>query len=648
MSGQLVPRFGHAAAILDSQLWLLGGQTSSSSMSQVLGVNLTQSFSIESPPYVEKAIPTLAPTAGNGFAFSACRPLSDTLIRCLGGLEGSNAFGSSLVDLLFDIKTSKWTSTTLATGSPAPGPRYEHALAYQNGSYWMYGGASSKPGNFKDLPTGILAELWKLDLAQNTWVSVSGGQWPPALAQFTLTALRSEPHLLVMIGGVTGSNALQSMNDIWVFNTKQQAWAKYTAQGDVPLARRGHAACSLGEYIYIHGGTDSAGETLYADMVALTYDAQANSFTWRNIYIPSQSDFPYKPKYPVGRVFHQLTCTSKQLFMTFGLASSNITASPSGSVIFNGQIQPWSSINIYSIESTPPDWQAQYAPSSAAGAVYGDPVPQVTLPESIVGPTSMWTIPVIVGIACAGVAVLAACIVFACYCRSRGRKQRHAKRLSTALSTAAMVNADRPGGLAPPPPPAAYQPVGRAATPDPPPATAPMMGHASGSSSKPPLRAESFTGSVPSSYAAMLGAGPSSGQLHTGSVPSLNVLYIGPAQAHPPVMAHRPVIPVIQHADRASMRGSIASESDEEYRVAAAGGGGGEMPLRPPSAASALVMTQPHGSAPALVLGKRTSGAGIQIDRTPNHPVQSQSPVLLKDLDDANSVMSVESGIQFA
>ncbi|ORZ34878.1 hypothetical protein BCR44DRAFT_82345 [Catenaria anguillulae PL171] len=583
----LVARWGHGAVIVGPNLYLLGGRTPSGSTSQVVKVDLSKSFTVTSPPYTQRAA-DLSAKVGQGL--TQCRALSGNgntpvRIRCIGGVETAGSFGSSLTDQVFNDATPGWLQAVATTGSPMPGPRYGHGLAYSGDNYWLFGGstASPQPGEPFAPPTQLTNTMYKLDLKSNAWsqVSTASGANPPGLSQFTLTTLRSAPNLLVAIGGVLDNGNLAPMDKVWVFNTKTTAWREYSVGGQTPPARRGHASCSVGNFVYMFGGTNAAAGYFMADFTALIYDANADAFTWNPLFRPALSN--YGPggaaQYPIGRAFHQLTCATKRVFVTYGYSSQSAIDDPTvGMVVFPNSISstagPTAAMHLYDLDQAGSGgWTTTYNPPSNANDLNGDEVPSVQLPDGLdagsgsgSGSSSgFWTLPAIIGIVCAGIAVVAAIIVLFCYMRSRSRAKAANARL------ASQVNSMRPtsaGGNMPGTPAAAN----KASTP-----RYTVMGPQAplAANPSPAMPAQPSPQQPMDPYANAYSTAPSPGptmstggateymQQQQGPTPAanLNILYMGPAQGRPPVVTTRPVIPVVQRAPDSASEYSVGPGS---------------------------------------------------------------------------------------
>ncbi|KAJ3365762.1 hypothetical protein GGF32_008160 [Allomyces javanicus] len=635
MPGQTVdPRYAHSAVLANQQLYLLGGHLAGggASLSQVLSVNLTTPWVVSGGvPYVQRAVTTAAPTARNGVSLAACRAQSRSAIRCVGGLEGGDALPSELLELVYTLEDNKWTAVKGLGTRPAS--RFGHAVAVANGTMYVFGGATAVPNSLSKVPGGIMADFALLNLATNTWSTGPSGSWLPAVAQGTLTSIRAAPHLLVAIGGVTASNSLQDMRSVWVFDTKTLAWTKYHVADPPPAARRGHAACSLGEYTYIHGGTDLAGTVLYADMYALAYAATPGpSFRWIPIYAPTSSSeiSSNSMRYPGGRMLHDMTCATKQLFMSFGLGAPDATSldnsKPDGPIAFHGTVAPLSTLHVYSIEPEHVGWAESYTPLSAP--VVGDEVPSgATTTTGDDG--SGLSVPVIAGIAVACFAVVVACVVAFILYRQRHRDKQEQQEFSSAITAMQISNKPQSGTN-----PATYVDQSPAIPPAvapvlSPPATALSRGPSMAAPTRPPSRPPSR----PMSAA-------------TGDV---NILYMGPAQPYPPIVTTRPVVPVVGVVG--SMHSPPLGASPQPPpppisnvpvttpvpRRRSSGSGSMRAPSRVPTPGARASPTVPPHQAVSAAVGGGASG-----------PAPGPAPPLAKDLDDAASIASVESGIQFA
>ncbi|KAI9183253.1 hypothetical protein H9P43_004170 [Blastocladiella emersonii ATCC 22665] len=618
-SKAVAPRYGHSGLVAGTQLYLIGGRTGAAAISEVLRVDLAKSWPVSSPAYSMRAADNAAPS---GLSGSGCRSLAKDHVRCLGGVETSGTLGSGMLDLIYSDATGKWTAgTSTAPASGGPGPRIGHGVAYANGGYYVFGGSKTASNTVLGVPGPGTNELWKLDLATNAWTqyAVSGG--PPGLTQFTFTALRENQNLLTVVGGVRADGTLHPMNEVWVYNVSNNSWKLYQATGVPPVARRGHATCSIGNFVYMFGGTNTDNSAFYADMSALVFDKEKDSFTWNPVYRPAAANYDANRAdaavYPVGRAFHQLTCAARHVFVSFGYSSLQVRdVADLGMAVFDGAAgaNPIAAMHLYdfsSITEATTGWTAQYSPPDAS-LIFGDVVPTVALPNGTAGgnATTFWTVPVIVGIACAGVALLMAAALVAWYCRNRSRKAKDNRRLSDAVSAARFRTTNA----------SANNNVGAASTKVNVAATSPQLGSngpqfgLSGPTA-PLAAAASSAGTMGASTLASGGAGvahnmysqpqqqqapaqldygydayqmdmadpyqqqqqaqpmqqqrPNSAGHPTMTTPAtnLNILYMGPAKSHPPVVTTRPVIPVI-HRDSASVSdygaGSAAAGVDAE------------------------------------------------------------------------------------
>ncbi|KAI9217122.1 hypothetical protein BC828DRAFT_271630 [Blastocladiella britannica] len=301
-SQPVVPRYGHQALVVDQYMYLIGGRTAkpsssapptvatSSPLSQLLRLDLSKSFAVTNPPYLTRTgdvTSTAAASSLGSLALSSCRPLGavgadrSAVLRCMGGVDGTGQLPSSgnMADVMYFDADPKWAASN-PTGLLPP-PRTGHAVTFANGAYFLFGGSSAPSVAASPMaPVQSLAnDMYKLNLASNVWEGVQG-LGPGARAQFSMTSLRSQPNLLVAVGGVGAAGGLASMSDVWVFNSQIGTWKLYQATGTSPQPRRGHSACSIGEFIYVQGGTNAQGSVVYADMSALIYSSTTDSFRY--------------------------------------------------------------------------------------------------------------------------------------------------------------------------------------------------------------------------------------------------------------------------------------------------------------------------------------------------------------------------------
>ncbi|KAL7751275.1 hypothetical protein RI367_003134 [Sorochytrium milnesiophthora] len=557
---QVPARSKHNVVLLNKELYFINGLDDSLN---VLGNTLSvavgsgASFSQATAPYRLRSS-----DPGNAFSASQCHPYNANQIRCIGGTNQPQAVPGSMVDLVFDRVANKWSSAPSLSTQTAPSSRYDHRMAYNNQTYFLYGGSTSAPPASELGPsTPADTSMWALDLQANAWQEIksAGAAPPPGLSQFTLTSLRSATNLLIAIGGIDQTGAMNPMSKISVFDTQALTWTSYTAGGDVPSDRRGHAACSVGEFTYVYGGADPAGAALYSDLRALVYKKDAadpsTMFTWKKIFVPTatQSGASSNWVIPSGRAFHQLTCLEgiNMIMASYGTTSTQVLATlPDGTVTFDANKGKTQDFSVYMYDITKMAWTGQLQGSSNPG---DERVPTVTSAAATTTNNGKGiSLAVIIAIAVASVIVFMFIVCALCYIQARSRRRRRDR--ARIPSFVPLSGAD-PRKSGPPAMSGGQTRLLATSMPMRDSAAAldtseddfitPINGY--GQHDSHILAPRPMAPLAPGTFGPpMLGVG------FTGPSPpppnggNLNILYMGPAQPRAPVVTSRPVIPIVQ------------------------------------------------------------------------------------------------------
>jgi len=115
---------------------------------------------------------------------------------------------------VFDLKSELWTDVAPVT---TPAPRAGQTLTFDSARRvtWMFGGAiNGQPTN----------ELWQYDARANTWAQVAASGEGPSPRRFASMAYDSTHDVVLLWGGVTGSNA--ALTDTWVLHPNSRSWEK--------------------------------------------------------------------------------------------------------------------------------------------------------------------------------------------------------------------------------------------------------------------------------------------------------------------------------------------------------------------------------------------------------------------------------------
>ncbi|GMH40346.1 hypothetical protein BSKO_08250 [Bryopsis sp. KO-2023] len=193
---------------------------------------------------------------------SAC-VLDDDRVAVFGGYGGSGTHRRLNDLLIFNQKTSEWTSPK--TSGDIPTPRMGHAcVALGNAEMLLIGGRHS--------PTSPLDDVYTCrEAGQSQWtfrrVQTQGGG--PRVFRHCAGAHDGK---VFVFGGCTETHPT---NECWRLDTRDWTWKLLETSGSAPSPRMGHASCVVGSIMYVHGGftdyKDVRNDLFAFDMVSMQW-----------------------------------------------------------------------------------------------------------------------------------------------------------------------------------------------------------------------------------------------------------------------------------------------------------------------------------------------------------------------------------------
>lgn len=192
-----------------------------------------------------------------------------------GGRNGDQIKDDTWV---LDVNTLSWGF--LAAHSPAAPVLYSTVMIVDDGSLYLGTGQS---------PVGVTNEVWRLDLASQTWQNLGTGAGDAPEPRYGGPGGDLGGNLVVTHG--FGS---QRYDDTWRFNPSASQWENMTPSGALPAGRCLFAATPSGGNLVLHGGCASPDGPCFLDDTWIL-DTGAN--VWREIL----SDVK-----PAGRQHHTL------------------------------------------------------------------------------------------------------------------------------------------------------------------------------------------------------------------------------------------------------------------------------------------------------------------------------------------------------
>ena len=231
----------------------------------------------------------------------------------LGGYGEAGPAGDSWT---YDGGTDAWAPLVLNAGSPSPFPRIDTSVCFVNSPaphlsqvVYLFGGVS-----FDDEEALILNDLWRLDVTHDgpcQWTYVAEECPPAERSNHVLCAIDDASGTMMLHGG---EQMGQVFGDTWLYCAATNKWLAHSATGgggQAPIARFGHASCSLGDgcaAIFGGIGAGEAGPEYLNDLWIFQLAAGGVGGAWAPVDMlegiaPSPRDKPAMCAGPDGRLF---------------------------------------------------------------------------------------------------------------------------------------------------------------------------------------------------------------------------------------------------------------------------------------------------------------------------------------------------------
>lgn len=140
---------------------------------------------------------------------------------------------------VFDLNDLSW-SVAQATGDIPP-PRVGVTMASVGGTIYVFGG--------RDATHKELNELYSFDTLTSKWTLISSGDDGPAHRSYHSVA--ADDRRIYIFGGCGDAGRL---NDLWAYDTVDQAWIKYPVPGDNCKGRGGPGLAAVeGKICVVYG-----------------------------------------------------------------------------------------------------------------------------------------------------------------------------------------------------------------------------------------------------------------------------------------------------------------------------------------------------------------------------------------------------------
>lgn len=221
-------RRGHASAVFDNRIWVMGGRADAFAKSDVYSSTNGNTWTMQT---------SAAPWGPRVYA-SALE--FDGKLWLLGGMGGG-----CRNDAVYTTDGINWTWATQT--APWPG-RFLFPAVVFNGKIWVLGGEECNGGHLNDVWYSSDGASWTQATAHAPWVARSGH-----------VALVYDGKIWVMGGG---NGPGEKMSDVW-YSSDGVNWTQATDQAPWPK-RSAHAAVTYNGAMWIIGGFSGTG--VYNDM----------------------------------------------------------------------------------------------------------------------------------------------------------------------------------------------------------------------------------------------------------------------------------------------------------------------------------------------------------------------------------------------
>jgi hypothetical protein len=154
---------------------------------------------------------------------------SDRAIYHFGGAFERPDFTWSNELWRFDLASETWSR--VATTGTSPAPAYDATLAEHEGTLLLFGGGIGVPGSGE-----FRADLHAFDLAQGRWNRLATGRARPE-GRRGHWMLVSADGQRILVGG--GESVEDSLDDVWLYDRARSVWEDLTPEGanPAPLAQ---------------------------------------------------------------------------------------------------------------------------------------------------------------------------------------------------------------------------------------------------------------------------------------------------------------------------------------------------------------------------------------------------------------------------
>ncbi|GES73686.1 hypothetical protein GLOIN_2v1876170 [Rhizophagus clarus] len=341
-----IGRLTHSSVFVGNNLYFLGGQYGNGSISnEVFYLNLSQSFDVANPPWVDLTSTASIPF-GSYFATVASNNVNNSLDIYL--------FGGVMIDIItqrdsftsfvykFNVNTSRWNVPSINGVTPKR-RRKINGVIDDSGKIYIYGGVA-------DLLVGSSTSQFFDDLIIFNTIDSLWSISSSSIIRASYSATLLTNGIIVYIGGHEDLDQIVDISKIVLYDTKSSTWTIKTAKLPNQMIdnRSAHTAVlAPNNKIIVFGGSKIANEIFSAkvspDIIVL--NTETEPFEWTTPTITSSiGTFP-------SLKGHTANLVGNYMIVAFGnITQPNAEPSETNSNIYLMDIRNFTWVNSFQFE----------------------------------------------------------------------------------------------------------------------------------------------------------------------------------------------------------------------------------------------------------------------------------------------------------
>ncbi|RGB21837.1 hypothetical protein C1646_678271 [Rhizophagus diaphanus] len=285
-------RVGHASVVIGSKLYFFGGiKINSFCSDEIFYLDVSKTFSIESPPWVDLTIHVKMPFGGAMNTVSLVTINDEPIVYLFGGvmldpITGEDLFVSNTHT--FNPGTLEWKIPSIKGKEPER-RRNIRGASDDTGKIYIFSGfydayLYSNSVHFFD-------EMLILDTSNSTWSYSSALNMPIRRAGYSATMLKNG--VIVYIGGsITEKELTNNINNIVLYDTKLDTWSTMVATNTSLIDSRFFHSAVLDpdENIIVYGGRKSKVGFAKVEPPVIVLNTRKTPFEWTAPLVSSNVD----------------------------------------------------------------------------------------------------------------------------------------------------------------------------------------------------------------------------------------------------------------------------------------------------------------------------------------------------------------------